>query len=235
MNELLPKDVLNQSIRLLVAEDHELSRNGLIFSLQKKTNIQILGEAVNGKAAVELALELQPDIILMDIGMPIMDGIQAARNIKQLAPQIKILMLTSRQNREEVYASLATGAEGYCLKDVKLERLVQIIQLVAEGAIYLDPQIAQMLMDIIPNKPIVPTEKLLEEVAPQYKADLTDREHEVLQLLVNGKSNQEIANILCVTIHTAKAHVSNIIQKLSVDDRTQAAVKALREGLVKSK
>ena len=216
-------------VKLIIAEDHELSRNGLVFSLQKKTNFKVIGEATNGKSAVEKSIELQPDIVLMDIGMPILDGIHAAKEIKEKAPHIKILMLTSHQDKEEVYASLAAGAEGYCLKDVQLERLIQIIQLVADGAVYLDPQIAKMVLSILPQA------GKQDKAMGTFKVDLTEREQEVLQLLVDGKSNQDIADALFVTIHTAKAHVSNIIQKLAVDDRTQAAVKALREGLVQTK
>jgi len=226
-----PNDLSKKPIRLLIAEDHELSRNGLIFSLQKKTAMQIVGDADNGQTAVDLALAEKPDIVLMDIGMPVLDGIEASHRIKAKLPDTKIIMLTSHQEGEEIYAALAAGAEAYCLKDIRIDRLIQVIEMVHEGAIWLDPGIGKLVMQALPLN--IPDRLKGPTHRQKYSVDLTDRELEVLELIVGGKSNKDIAEALCITVHTAKAHVCNIIQKLSVDDRTQAAVKALRDGLVK--
>jgi DNA-binding NarL/FixJ family response regulator len=226
-----PNDLTKKPIRLLIAEDHELSRNGLIFSLQKKTTMQIVGDADNGQTAVDLALAEKPDIVLMDIGMPVLDGIEASHRIKAKLPDTKIIMLTSHQEGEEIYAALAAGAEAYCLKDIRIDRLIQVIEMVHEGAIWLDPGIGKLVMQALPLN--IPDRLKGPTHRQKYSVDLTDRELEVLELIVGGKSNKDIAEALCITVHTAKAHVCNIIQKLSVDDRTQAAVKALRDGLVK--
>ncbi len=225
---------MNEPIKLLIAEDHELTRIGLSMSLQKRApNIQIIAEVESGDLAVLEAEKLMPAVILMDINMPILDGIEATRQIKSKLPSIKIIMLTSHDAGDEVYASLAAGADAYCLKDIKLERLIQVIEMVNEGALWLDPAIAQMVVKALPlNLP----ERLKTPSSSNrnhYNLELTERESEVLGKIVEGKSNKEIADALFITIHTVKAHVANIISKLAVDDRTQAAVKALRDGLVK--
>ncbi len=221
------------ALKILIAEDHELARNGLSYSLQKKSHFNIVAEAENGVQAVSLAGNHHPDIVLMDIGMPIMDGITAAQEIKTRYPNIKVVMLTSHQDGEEVYASLAAGADAYCLKDIKIERLIQVLEMVSEGAIWLDPAIARMVMNALPVK-LPDKGARLSAHRQKYTADLTERELEVLSLIVKGKSNKEIGDTLSITTHTVKAHVCNIIQKLAVDDRTQAAVKALRDGLITS-
>ncbi len=218
--------------KILIAEDHELARYGLAMALEEKGLFEIAGEAENGSQALEMIQRNQPDIVLMDIGMPVMDGITATQRIKSQNPDIKIVMLTSRKEEEEVYASLAAGADAYCMKDIRIERLCQVLEMVLEGAMWIDPAIARLVMQAIPaNKPPedAPAPRTTRK---QYNTELTDREQEVLKLIVDGKSNKEIAQILEVTTHTAKAHVCNIIQKLAVDDRTQVAVKALKEGLV---
>lgn len=216
------------TISILIVEDHELARGGLKFALNNAGGLKVVGEAENGEEGVRLAEETRPDVVLMDLGMPVMDGIEATRLIKERFPDIKVLMLTSHQDGEEVYAALAAGADAYCMKEIKTERLIQVLQMVIEGAIWLDPAIARRIMDSLTVKPAQKSP----QVRKQYNVSLTDREKEVLSLIVEGKSNKEIATVLAITIHTAKAHVATIIQKLSVDDRTQAAVKALRDGLI---
>ena len=139
-------------------------------------------------------------------------------------------ILTSRNTNEDVFASLKSGADGYCLKEITLDRLAQVIETVFEGAIWLDPAIAQAVLKALPSKE--PRQSKPSLYREQYGTGLTVREREVLELIVDGKSNPEIAEIIMVTIHTVKAHVANIMQKLAVDDRTQAAVKALREGII---
>lgn len=227
MSEELMKE--SRPLRVLIAEDHELTRNGLSFSLHKKGFI-VVGEAANGQKAVELALKEKPDIVLMDLGMPLMDGIEATHRLNRENPDIKVVILTSHQEGDSVYASLAAGADAYCLKDIKVDRLVQVLELVADGAIYLDPAIAELVMKALPFN--LPEQWKPRTDRQKYNTQLTERELEVLEQIVAGKSNKQIAEALTITVHTTKAHVCNIIHKLAVDDRTQAAVKALRDGLV---
>jgi DNA-binding NarL/FixJ family response regulator len=221
-------------LKILIAEDHELSRMGLSISIQKKTDFNVVAEAESGDVAVKKALELKPDVILMDIGMPVMDGIEATHRIKKELANCKVIMLTSHSEGEGVYAALAAGADAYCLKEIKLERLIQVIEMVSEGAVWLDPAIAQVVLKALPlNLPERLKGGQAKTSSPSYNVELTERELEVLEQIVEGLSNKEIASKLFITIHTVKAHVCNIINKLAVDDRTQAAVKALRDGLIK--
>lgn len=221
----------SRPLKVLIAEDHELARNGLVFSLNRKSQFKIVGETENGELALRICQEKSPDIVLMDIGMPVMDGIDATQKIKRDFQQTKVIILTSHQDGEEVYASLAAGADAYCMKDIRIERLIHIMETVYDGAIWLDPSIARMVMDSLmirmPEKSRDPHQN-----RQRYNVELTEREQEVLKLIVEGRSNKEIADKLVITVHTAKAHVGNIMQKLAVDDRTQAAVKAIRDGLV---
>lgn len=217
------------AIRLLIADDNELTRMGLTYGLGKSRQVDIVAHACDGHEAVKLALDFQPDVILMDLGMPGMDGIAATRAIKAAAPEIQIVMLTADCDKASVMASLAAGADAYCIKDIRMDRLLQVLEMVCEGAVWLDPAIARLVTGGLPED---------EEGMPpagkrqRYNATLTDREREVLALIVDGRSNKEIALMLTVTTHTVKAHVCGIIRKLGVDDRTQAAVRALQDNLV---
>lgn len=230
-----------RNIRLLIVEDHELARFGLSMALAERPDVTVVGEAQNGEEGVQLTLTEKPDIVLMDIGMPVMDGITATQQIKAKLPDVKVVILTSISNAEEVLASLAAGADAYCMKDIKIDRLHQVLEMVLDGALWLDPAIARLVVRSLPatsgaesgvgsggavsGEPGSSPRK-------RYNTELTEREQEVLHLIVEGKSNKEIALALKVSSHTAKAHVANIIQKLAVDDRTQVAVKALKGGLV---
>jgi DNA-binding NarL/FixJ family response regulator len=220
-------------MKITVYEDNKGRTDALKLLFQDYPEIEVLGFFANCENVIYETRTLLPDLILMDINMPILDGIEATRQIKAKLPQIKVIMLTSHDAGDEVYASLAAGADAYCLKDIKLERLIQVIEMVNEGALWLDPAIAQMVVKALPlNLP----ERLKTPSSSNrnhYNLELTERESEVLGKIVEGKSNKEIADALFITIHTVKAHVANIISKLAVDDRTQAAVKALRDGLVK--
>lgn len=225
-------------LRLLLAEDHEWARIGLSMSIESKSNHKIVAEAENGKVALELAREFQPDIALLDIEMPVMDGLAAARIIKEEFPDMKVVMLTSFADESNIAAALTCGANAYCLKDIKIERLVQVLEMVAEGATWYDPGINKALMRLLLEKASLPnleTEKssLEERIINKQLSGLTERELDVLELIVNGKSNKDIAELLNITIHTVKIHVGNIIQKMGVEDRTQAAIKALQQRLVK--
>ena len=218
-------------ISILIAEDHELARRGLSATLDERDTLTVTAEAENGEEAVRLAFDRHPEVILMDIGMPILDGISATQRIKAAHPEIKVIMLTSHQEGDEVYAALAAGADAYCMKDIRIDRLCQVIEMVMDGAIWLDPAIARLVMQTLPIK-LPERLKSGNPTRQKYNTILTERELEVLRLIVDGKNNKEISEQLNITIHTAKAHVCNIIQKLAVDDRTQAAVKALRDGLL---
>lgn len=222
--------IMQDKTRILMVEDHKLLRVGLKAIFEEYPNLEIIGEAENGKQAVKMATELKPDVILMDIGLPEMDGIQATRKIKEMYPDMKVIILTSHTDENEVNQALDAGANAYAMKDIKTEYLIMVIQSVNEGAVWLDPTIAPLVKakqgQAYAGKP---------QSRASFKeqhANLTEREYEVLKLVVDGKSNNEIAQELNISEHTAKAHVCNIIQKLVVDDRTQAAVKAIKEGLV---
>lgn len=219
-------------MRVMLVEDHELVRHGLMLSLRSK-GVEVVAEAENGEQALDVCRQKHIDIALMDIGMPVMDGITATRRMRHDFPEVKIIMLTSHSDREQVLASLAAGADAYCMKDIGVELLHDVMSMVMSGALWLDPAIARIVRQALPDA-------RGENGAPngearlnrkKYNTDLTFREKEVLNLLVMGRSNKEIARELDITIHTVKSHVCNIIQKLAVDDRTQAAVKAVQEGL----
>ena len=226
---------ISRQLRVVIVEDHELARFGLSMALGEQDSVTVVGEADDGKKGVDLVCREKPDIVLMDIGMPVMNGITATQEIKAKLPEIKVVMLTSMNNQEEVLASLSAGADAYCMKDIKIDRLRQVLDMVQEGALWLDPAIAKLVTQSLPGQGRLTentnTVKPAAQSKHRYNTHLTEREQEVLNLIVAGKSNKEIAQILQVTNHTAKAHVSNIIQKLAVDDRTQVAIKALKDGL----
>ena len=219
-----------KSISLLMVEDHKLLRVGLKSLFNECSDIKLVAEAETAKEAVDKARLLKPDVILMDIGLPDMSGIEATRRILDLNPDQKIIMLTSHINEKEVMDSLSAGAFAYVIKDVNTEILLMVIKTVYDGAIWLDPQIVPLIRD--KSSCFIPQKQTSRAAFRAQHANLTEREYEVLKLVVDGQYNAEIANTLTISEHTAKAHVCNIIQKLVVDDRTQASVKAIKEGLV---
>ncbi len=232
-----------KKIKIMLVEDHALTRIGLKVSLEKFSDIEIIAETPNGRESVEMAQQKNPDLVIMDISLIELDGIEATKRIKTINPQIKIIMLTSHESEREILASLASGADGYCLKDTSPEQLYTAIKSVNEGNAWLSSQVAEKVLRNICGKDVKEIKQLdltkkLESVQTEKKSlnipitPLSERELEVLKLIVEGKSNQEIANKLFVSLATVKTHVRNILNKLSVDDRTQAAVKAMREGLV---
>lgn len=233
------------TIRALLVEDHLLTRIGLKTVIDRTPDIRVVGEASNGEEAVQAVDELNPDIVLMDVGMPVMDGIEASRKILEKHPEVKIIMLTSHDNDRDIFASLAAGASGYCLKDVEPDRLYTAIRSVSSGDVWLDSSIANRVLLHYPSQPKPSPAPSHEPAAAQaartaapaagrqpLPEPLSQRELEVLKLVVEGLSNQEIADRLIISLATAKTHVRNILNKLSVDDRTQAAVQAMRRGLV---
>ncbi|MGK7933983.1 MAG: response regulator [Microcystaceae cyanobacterium] len=211
------------TLKILIVEDDPLMQLGLEQALQEQPDLEIIGQADDGYSGVQKALKLQPDIVVMDIGLPRLDGIAATQQIKEKNPQIHIVILTSHTLATEVVAALSSGADAYCVKGANSERLLAAIEAAKEGATYLDPQVARMVVNHL--KP--PTPQVSENLA-----SLSQREMDVLKLIVEGKSNNEIAKELYLSINTIKTHVRGIMNKLSVDDRVQAAVLALRSGLV---
>ncbi len=238
------------NINVLLVEDHVLTRIGLKALLDRTEDIKVIGEAANGQEAVELTMSLKPHIVLMDVGMPVMDGIEAVKKIKEQKCEAGIIMLTSHDNERDIFASLTAGAGGYCLKDVEPERLYTAIRSVHAGDAWLDAAIAGQVLKQYSSffsnpatgvaKPEVAKEKddnKLTSPAPEEKYSnivdpLSPRELEVLALIVEGLSNQEVSDRLFISLATTKTHVRNILNKLAVNDRTQAAVQAMRRGLV---
>ncbi len=196
---------------------------GLEQSLSSAPGIIVVGQAEDGYLAVTEAKRLQPDVIVMDIGLPRQDGIAATQQIKAVLPEVHVVMLTSHTTEHEVIGALASGADAYCVKGTSVDRLLTAIEAAREGASYLDPQVARQVMDQL--KPSTAAE-------PNIVGQLSQRELEVLKLMVEGLSNPEIAAILYLSPNTVKTHVRGIMNKLAVDDRVQAAVVALRAGLV---
>ncbi|ACA37992.1 DNA-binding response regulator [Lysinibacillus fusiformis] len=208
-------------IRVLIADDHHVVRRGLLFFLKTQKDIEVVGEAKNGHEAVSLAESIQPDIILMDLVMPELDGIQATKRIKAKFPKIEILMLTSFSDRDHVVPAMEAGAAGYQLKDIEPDELVLSIRRIMRGENTLHPEATTTLeMD-----------RQEAQNAPHSLNPLTPREQDVLAELTKGKSNREIASSLFVTEKTVKTHISNIFTKLQVQDRTQAALYAVKHGL----
>lgn len=218
------------SIKILLVEDQKLMRIGIKSLFCDYPEMEIIAEAETGKEAIEKAKLNKPDIILMDLGLPDITGIEATKQILEYNNNIRIIVLTSHITEDEVTASLQAGANAYVIKDIPTEFLMNIIKMVKLGAMCLDPQIVPYIKD--KNCGVIPSRQLSRTVFKERHSNLTQREYEVLKLIVDGQSNSDIAKTLTISEHTAKAHVCNIIQKLVVDDRTQAAVKALKEGLV---
>ncbi|WP_308160715.1 MULTISPECIES: response regulator transcription factor [unclassified Bacillus (in: firmicutes)] len=211
------------SIRVLIADDHHVVRRGLVFFLRTQKELEIIGEAANGKEAVDQAKLLKPDIILMDLVMPEMDGIQATKIIKKEQPDIKIMMLTSFSDQDHVIPALEAGASGFQLKDIQPDELVTSIKKIIGGENQLHPKATSHLLANLSNK---------NKQEKNLLAELTKRELDVLKEIANGKSNKEIAASLFITEKTVKTHVSNLLAKLELADRTQAALYAVKNQLV---
>lgn len=222
----------NQEIRVVIVEDYKLTRVGLRCALNQIENINVVAEAESAEEGIEIIKREQPDVVLMDLGLPNMNGLEATIKIKEMFSQIKVVILTSHDREEEVLASFGSGANAYCLKDIEPKALSDVIKSAAKGACWIDPTVARLALKLFPKPENV--EFLSKNTNTDPKGHLTEREQEVLKLLVQGRSNTEIAKELIVSVHTAKAHVCSILQKLCVDDRVQAAVKAIKEGLVKA-
>lgn len=212
---------LPDKTRVLIADDHAVVRQGLRTFLEVQDDIEVVGEAADGEEAVALAQTLAPDVVVMDLVMPRVDGIEAIRRLRALDPQAKVIVLTSFADDEKVFAAVRAGAAGYLLKDVRPSELGEAIRTVSRGEALLHPAVAAKLM-----------QEFAHDERPPPAGVLTPRETDVLRLIARGRSNKEIALDLGVAEKTVKTHVSSILQKLHLDDRTQAALYAVRERLV---
>lgn len=216
-------------IRILLVEDDEVFRLGLTASLKNQPDFELIGLAHDGKTAISAAGELAPDVILMDIGLPVVSGIQATKSIKSRYPQIKILILTSHSEPKTVDQIMQAGADGFCLKGISTERLKALIHEVYEGAFWIDPAVAAQIKTYLQQgrQAITaeePAEPFMDHLQAEGLKTLTEREQEILGLIAEGRKNQEIADLLCISPGTVRVHVHSILNKLNVKDRTQAAV-----------
>lgn len=208
------------ALDILIVEDDPMMRLGLTHSLAPKSTIHVIGEADDGYQGVTMAKAQQPTVVLMDIGLPRLDGIAATQQIKQACPHIRVVMFTSHTDQTEVIAALSSGADAYCIKGTNLDSLMQAIEVAAAGGIYLDPHVAQQAIACLTHR------------SPAPEHPLSARELEVLKLIVEGYSNPEIGEQLFLSTNTVKTYVKGIMNKLVVNDRVQAAVVALRRGWV---
>ena len=220
---------MSDTIRVLLIEDHEMTRMGLEVGIEKTPGLELVGQAADGLTGVELAQKLLPDVILMDIGLPEIDGIEATRRLKDLKLASKILMFTSREGEDDVFAALGAGADGYVTKGTNISQLASAIEAVNSGASWLDASVARLVLNRATGHSVNKTKNPADFVK---NTGLTKRELEVLALISDGMSNSEIADKLVVSLATTKAHVHNILQKLCVKNKTQATIVAVNEGLV---
>jgi len=217
-------------ISVVIVEDFKLTRVGLRCALNENEDINVVGESDNAIDGLKLIERYNPNVVLMDLGLPKMNGIEAILKIKEINKDIKIIALTSHDREDEVIATLTAGATGYCLKDIDPIKLADVIRDVNNGVCWLDMVVGEKVLKKFPKQENFKFSN--EYKNNENKIPLTEREYEVLKHLVEGKSNTEIAKELIVSVHTAKAHVCSILQKMCVNDRVQAAVKAVKEGLV---
>lgn len=211
---------------ILIVEDHELTRFGLKTTFEDVDFVGVIYEASSAEDALEIFKNNPIDIVIMDLGLPNMNGIDATQAIHDINKDTKIIILTSHNDEKEVLNSLKAGANAYCSKEINLQRLVNVVQSVADGAAWFDPSIAHIVLQASAKSEVG-------EPSVNYKNyDLTAREAQILKLMTEGYSNMEIAQHLVISVNTTKAHVANILQKLEVDDRLQAALKALKYKIV---
>jgi NarL family two-component system response regulator LiaR len=214
----------SDKIKVLIVDDHQVVRQGLHTFLELQDDILVVGEAGDGQTAVEMVPLLNPDVVLMDLVMPRLDGIAATRQIKAMDAAVKVIALTSFTEDDKVFPAIQAGASSYLLKDVSADDLVDAVRAVHRGEARLHPDIARKLMEQVAHQTSHPGEAQVEEI--------TNRELEVIRLVAQGRSNFEIAQELVISEKTVKTHVSNILAKLNLSDRTQLAIYAIRHGLV---
>jgi len=215
---------MSDEITVLIVDDHDMVRQGAIGYLEAQEDISVVAEAGNGNEAIEVVRELVPDVVLMDLVMPAMDGVEATRKIKDLSPRTQIIVLTSYHQDEHIFPALQAGAISYLLKDIKASELVEAIRRAAKREATLHPRVAARVINQMSGG---------KASAEPHFTSLTERELEVLSLIARGYSNQRIMEELVISLGTVKGHVSNILSKLHLADRTQAAVYAWQEGIVR--
>jgi two-component system, NarL family, response regulator LiaR len=208
---------------ILIVDDHEVVRNGIRAYLGTLPEFNVIGEAVSGEEAISLVTELIPDIVLLDLIMPGMDGVEATRRIKQISPRTQVVVLTSYHEDVHIFPALKAGAIAYILKDMKMDKLVEVLHRALQGEVTLHPRVAARVLENIRGEN--------NEEQPLF-TELTDRELDVLKLIANGMTNSQIAEKLVISENTVKGHVSNILSKLHLADRTQVAVYAWQSGIV---
>jgi NarL family two-component system response regulator LiaR len=209
-------------ISILIVDDHEVVRNGIRAYLETLPEFNVVGEAASGEETIKMAGDLIPDVVLMDLVMPGMDGIQTTREVKKISPRTQIVVLTSYHEDEHIFPALKAGAISYVLKDMKMDKLVETIQSAIRGEVTLHPLVATRVLRNLRG----------ESNGESFYAELTERELEVLKFIANGLSNSQIADHLVISTNTVKGHVSNILSKLHLADRTQVAVYAWQKGIV---
>jgi DNA-binding NarL/FixJ family response regulator len=213
------------SLRLLIADDHRLFRQGLISLMKTRDDlVEVIGEAETGEEAIHLVATLHPDVVLMDIYMPQMDGLQATREIRERFPNVAVIMLTSSENDKHLYEAIQLGASGYLLKSLDAEELFELLAGVREGEVALTKSMATQLMKVVVRR---------SQDTDKGEETLTERELVVLRLVAGGASNPDIAEELSISVNTVKSHIKNILSKLQLENRTQAATYALQRGLVR--
>ncbi len=214
---------MSNPITILIVDDHEVVRNGIRAYLETLDEFQVVGEAASGAEAIKLVQDLIPDVVLMDLIMPGMDGIETTREVKKISPRTQVVVLTSYHEDEHIFPALKAGAISYVLKDMKMEKLAETIQRAVRNEVTLHPLVAARVLRNLRGDTEDET----------FYAELTEREHDVLKLIANGLSNSQIAEQLVISENTVKGHVSNILSKLHLADRTQVAVYAWQKGIVK--
>ncbi len=220
----------SKAIRIMLVDDHKLFRCGIKSLFDDKEGIVVVAEASSGKEGISKIISQNPDVVLLDLELGDINGLDLIEKVISQKPSVKFVILTSHVNEHVINKAMKMGIYGYILKDINSEFLDMIVKSVSNGAMWIDKKVVQILRELNPN--VVPNTQVSRANFKNTHANLTAREYEVLKLVVDGKSNQQIADELHISEHTSKAHVCNIIQKLVVDDRTQAAVKAIREGIV---
>jgi DNA-binding NarL/FixJ family response regulator len=213
-------------IRILIVDDHEVVRDGISVMMGRQQDFAVVGEAENGVEAVEKARDLQPDLVLMDLRMPQMDGVEAMRQIRSQHPEIKFIVLTTYDSDEYIFDAIEAGAKGYLLKDASREALFQAVRAVHRGESLIEPGVASKVLDRL-------AQLSRQAHHPQVAQILSERETEVLQLMAKGAPNKSIATSLSISESTVKTHVANIFQKLEVNQRTEAVTKAMSLGIIK--
>jgi DNA-binding NarL/FixJ family response regulator len=218
-----------KKIGVLLVDDHSVVRQGLRMFIEMQSDMQVLGEGANGLEAVELAVRLKPDVILLDLLMPLMDGVEATRKILQANPHARVLILTSFGEDDKIFPAIRAGAQGYLLKDIQPRELVQAVRETYQGKAQLHPDIARRLMAAVTGE--APVKSAPSASLPAALQELTEREREVLDQIARGLTNRQIAEKMVISEKTVKTHVSNLLDKLGLEDRTRAAIWALKHGL----